>query len=51
MCRHVYENVGAKNCPDCGKVTHEVDWKEQNQLMREWKEANPNAKSEGWWSI
>lgn len=50
-CEHVYKNFGTKMCPKCGKDTHEVDWALQNQLAREWKEANPNAKYEGWWSI
>lgn len=51
ICRHVYESVGGKTCPDCGKHTFEVNWVEQNELNAEWKLANPNAKSDGWWSI
>ncbi len=50
-CRHVYEDVGSDTCPDCGKYTHRVNWEKEHQLMKEWKEANPNAKYEGWWSI
>lgn len=50
-CRHVYEDVGSDTCPDCGGYTHRIDWEKQNQLCREWKIANPNAKYEGWWSI
>jgi hypothetical protein len=30
---------------------HSVNWQYQNQLNAEWKLANPNAKSDGWWSI
>ncbi len=30
---------------------HEMDWAKQNQLMKEWKEANPDAEYEGWMSI
>lgn len=50
-CRHVYEDVGSDTCPDCGGYTHRIDWEKQNQLCKEWKAANPNAKYEGWWSI
>lgn len=30
---------------------HSVDWAYQNKLNAEWKAANPDAKSSGWWSI
>lgn len=50
-CYHVYEYVGAANCPACGRETHEPDWAKQNELHRLWKLENPNAKSDGWWSI
>lgn len=51
MCEHVYKDMGTDICKLCGAQLHETDWKLQNQLHREWKIANPNAKSEGWWSI
>jgi len=51
LCRHVTENVGPGTCPDCGKPTHWIDWDTENRLYREWKLANPNAKSGEWWSI
>lgn len=50
-CIHIYQNVGASTCPHCGKHTHEVDWKKQTALQVQWKIDNPNAKSDGWWSI
>ena len=30
---------------------HSINWEYQNQLNEEWKQANPDAKSDGWWSI
>ena len=50
-CEHVYKLMGVDPCPLCGKPTHEVDWKKQAELQRQWKIDNPNAKSDGWWSI
>ena len=50
-CRHVYENIGADVCPACGRVTHEVKWEEQHAIHHQYKIDNPNAKSDGWWSI
>ena len=43
--------MGTEICGLCGKHTHEVNWTVQNQLRLEWKAANPNATSDGWWSI
>ena len=51
LCEHVLTNVGKDICPHCGKTTHEVDWQLQAKLLKEWKEANPDAKYNGWWSI
>ena len=51
MCEHVYKNMGVPICPKCGKDTHETDWAFQNNLHKEWKAANPDAKYQGWWSI
>jgi Fe-S cluster assembly iron-binding protein IscA len=31
--------------------SHDVDWEYQNKLNEQWKIDNPNAKSDGWWSI
>ena len=51
-CRHVYENVGQPTCPDCGRDTHEIDWKFQWQLHKQYLKDNPDAwKTVGWWSI
>ena len=51
MCEHVYKNMKEKICPLCGKDTHAYDWDYQNKINAEWKLANPDAKSDGWWSI
>jgi hypothetical protein len=51
FCEHVYRNMGQNPCPKCGGETHEVNWAIENKLMKEWKLANPDAKSDGWWSI
>lgn len=51
FCRHVYETVNAKVCPDCGKDTHETDWEAIHEFHREWI-ASGKAVSDGvWWSI
>lgn len=50
-CKHIYENINEEVCSLCGRLTHEINWEEEVKLMREWKEANPTAKYEGWWSI
>ena len=50
-CRHVYEYVGAAACPACGRDTHEIDWQKSNDYHRQWRIDNPNATSDGWWSI
>ena len=49
-CRHVYEEVGADYCPDCGAWTHKVNWELAHQLHREWI-ASGKAVPQGWWSI
>ena len=49
-CRHIYEDVGHPTCPDCGRDTHEYDWKLQAKLNREWIKKN-GARYGGWWSI
>lgn len=51
LCEHVYKETVIGDCPSCGKPSHTMDWKKQNRLMQEWKEANPNAEYEGWMSI
>ncbi len=33
-CRHIYEYVGAETCPDCGRDTHEADFKTSAQIIR-----------------
>jgi RNA polymerase subunit RPABC4/transcription elongation factor Spt4 len=35
-CRHVYELVRAPICPECGKDTHETDWKVVAEQRRQW---------------
>ena len=52
FCKHVYEYVNAAICPYCNKDTHEPNWKEQNNMHRDWLKKNPDAwKRVGWWSI
>lgn len=51
LCEHIYYEQGADICPKCGRDTHRTDWALQNKLAKEWKEANPDAKYGGWWSI
>jgi hypothetical protein len=50
FCRHVYETIREKICPDCGKETNETDWAYQHELHREWI-ASGKATYGGWWSI
>jgi hypothetical protein len=50
-CKHVYQEVEQNPCEFCGKESHKTDWKLQNELQKEWKESNPEAKYGGWWSI
>jgi hypothetical protein len=51
-CRHVYEYVNAKICPDCDRHTHEPNWEEMNKQNRQWLKDNPEAwRNVGWWSI
>lgn len=51
-CRHIYEYVNAAICPDCGRDTHEPDWKAINAYHKKWLKKNPDAwKEVGWWSI
>jgi hypothetical protein len=39
-------------CPKCGGNTHEINWKEQHKLNKQWLKDNPLAYKEvGWWSI
>ncbi len=51
ICRHIYEEVKCDPCEFCGAPSHRMNWAEENQKMKEWKEANPNAGYEGWMSI
>jgi hypothetical protein len=50
-CIHVYQEVAEDPCELCNKPSHRMNWEEQNRMMVEWRLANPNAKSDGWWSI
>ena len=50
FCRHVYEDLGEDICSSCGKDTHRIDWKQQEDLHKDWI-ASGKAVSQGWWSI
>ena len=50
-CEHVYKLTGVNPCPLCGKPTHEINWRQINDEHKKWVEENPNAGSDGWWSI
>jgi len=51
-CRHIYEYVNAEVCPDCGRYTHEPDWKAISYYNKQWLKDNPDAwRNVGWWSI
>jgi hypothetical protein len=49
-CKHIYYDVKADKCSDCGRVTHETDWQKQRELHKQWI-ADGKAKFGGWWSI
>jgi rRNA maturation endonuclease Nob1 len=59
-CRHIYEIVNQDICPDCGRYTHETNFKEIADLHKQWiadgkadwsicKECGGTIR--GWWSI
>lgn len=59
-CRHIYENVGADICPDCGKDTHETDFALTNKLHKQhiadgkdepYKCKDCGGTIRGWWDI
>ena len=51
-CEHVYRNMNQNPCPKCGGNTHEINWKEQYALNKQWLKENPDAwRNVGWWSI
>ena len=59
-CRHVYEYVNSKICPDCGRDTHELDIELNKKLFKEyyesgkhldWKCPVDGGTIRGWWSI
>ena len=59
-CRHVYEYVGTKICPDCRQDTHEIDYELQSRLFKEYYKSSESLKYKcqveggtirGWWSI
>ena len=49
-CEHIYMRMNIDICPLCGKETHEVDWKFQNELHKQWH-LDGKAVSGVWWSI
>jgi hypothetical protein len=49
-CNHVYNDTGFDICPDCNEPTHEINWKEQAELHKEWIDSG-KAVYGGWWSI
>jgi RecJ-like exonuclease len=60
ICRHVYDYVNAEICPDCGRDTHEADFKTSARLIREhYEKGNDkqyiceecNGTIRVWWSI
>lgn len=51
ICGHTYKHTGLETCPDCGNLTHDIDWATKNKMQAEWRLANPDAKNDGWWSI
>jgi len=36
---------------DTEKTNHDIDWKYQNELRKQWLKDNPDAEYEGWMSI
>lgn len=59
-CRHVYEYVGSKVCPDCGGHTHEPDYAVEYKLFKQYYSSDEPKKYicpidggtiRGWWSI
>jgi hypothetical protein len=51
MCEHVYVDLGPGPCGSCGLESHNMDWKKQNEMMRQWHIDNPHAEYGGWMSI
>lgn len=59
-CKHIYEYVGYKICPDCGRYTHEPDRELDLKLFKEYYESGKHLEYKcpieggtirGWWSI
>lgn len=59
-CRHVYEYVYSRICPDCNGDTHEPDYKKDHELFVEHYETGQHLSYKcpveggtirGWWSI
>lgn len=59
-CRHVYENIGLKICPDCGRYTHELNRELDKKLFDEYYASDApkmyrcpkeGGLIRGWWSI
>mgnify|MGYP003333073045 CR=1 FL=1 len=60
-CPHVYtvmEEMVCKECgeprgicPECGEPTHNINWKKENALHKEWIETGKAQPSGVWWSI
>ena len=52
FCEHVYKNVYANPCPQCGRETHEIDWNRSKQEREEHIAKYGLFHNTGvWWSI
>ena len=51
-CEHIYKNIGADICPNCGRDTHETDWEfiKQERIKHREKYGILHVVRE-WWSI
>ncbi len=58
-CIHVYTIVNQALCPECGRNTHETDFKYQTELHKKWIEEGRHLDMQcplggtirGWWDI
>ena len=59
-CKHIYEYVNAKICPNCGRDTHEPDRELDRKLFQEYYSSGKHLEYKcpveggtirGWWSI
>ena len=58
-CIHVYNIMNNALCPECGKPTHETNFKKQTELHKKWIEDENHLEMQcplggtirGWWDI